>query len=624
MKKTGNTCFYALVITILFAAVTTHVHAESIVNVQATVDANKIGLLDTVELTVDVEAENIARIPSPNLPELASFNILNESTKTQTSISIVNGKTARTKKITYTYLLQPKNKGIFVIDPISIRYKGQELRTDPISIEVIEGQVKTELQDQVSHGESEIDLQKLKEDVFIRVQPESGEIYDGEQLLLTYTLYSRIDIESISLKESPEFPGFYKEEIFNATRLEYRNETYNERLYNASLLKKVALFPINPGRFSPRPLVLEMTVIFKNEDFFTRFGKPYTFLVKSNDLQIDVKPLPDNKTQKPFSHIVGELSAQISKRENTVNTGESTICYLTLKSSGNLNSVSDPGIQLSKRGRVYLSETMVDRIEENGTVYFVKKFEYTVIPEERGLLTISTEDLVYFDTASKQYGAIRPEPVEINITGKSIYQEKPILGTKQLPSEGGLTYIKRDLRELKSTLPSPFSRPYFYLYHIILVAATGILFFIRLKRESIEKNELVFKRKRARSFASKKLAQAQKAIAEKRFSDTADLILQALSMYIAYKSGKNVQEVTKKRVKQLLGITLGIKEGVQNEVYDILEQCSMFKFSKQSVPAQERIEGLYQSAVSVIESIENSTPSGILSGSGRNTKSGVK
>jgi hypothetical protein len=623
MKKTGKARFSALLIIILFTAVSPYIHAENIVNVQATVDANRIGLIDTLALTVEVEAENIARIPSPHLPELASFNILNESAKTQTSISIVNGKTARTKKITYTYILQPKHIGTFVIDPISIRYKGQELRTESISIEVVEGQVKTGQQEQISPQEGEIDLQKLREDVFIRVQPESGEIYEGEQLLLTYTLYSRIDIESISLKESPEFPGFYKEEIFNATRLEYKNETYNERLYNASLLKKIALFPINPGRFSPRPLVLEMTVLFKNEDFFTLFGKPYTFLVKSTNVKIDVKPLPENKTKKPFSHIVGDLSAQLSKRENTVNTGESTICYLTLKSSGNLNSVSDPGIQLSKRGRVYLSETMVDRVEENGMVYFVKKFEYTVIPEERGILTISTEDLVYFDIATTQYDVIRPEPVEINITGESIYQEKPIIGTKQLPSEGGFIYIKRDLRELKSTPPSPFSQPSFYLYHIILVAATGILFFIRLKRESIEKNELVFKKKKARSFASRKLAQAQKAIAEKQFADAADLILQALTMYIAHKSGKSVQEVTKKRVKQLLGTTLGIEEGVQNEVHAILEQCSMFKFSQNNVPEQTRIESIYQSAVSVIESIEISLSSGILSGSRRNTKSGA-
>ena len=622
MKKTGNTLLF-LWVTTLFTAISSITCAENIVNVKATVDANRIGILDTVNLTVDVEAENIARVPSPKLPELASFHILNESTKTQTSISIVNGKTARTKKITYTYLLQPKNEGTFVIDPISIRYKGQELSTQPISIEVVEGHVKTEQQEPLPQGETEIDLKKLKEDVFIRVQPESGEVYEDEQLLLTYTLYSRIDIESISLKESPEFPGFYKEDIFNATRLEYRNETYQDRLYNASLLKKVALFPINPGRFSPRPLILEMTVIFKNDDLFTFFGKPFTFLVKSNDLKIDVRPLPENNTKKPFSHIVGELSAQISKQENTANTGESTICYLTLKSSGNLNAISDPGIQLSKRGRVYLSETIVDRIEENDKFYFVKKFEYTIIPEERGVLTISAEDLTYFDTAEKKYISIRPEPVEINITGKSIYQEKPILGTKQESSEGGFTYIKRDLRELKSTPPSPFSSPYFYLYHIILVAATGILFFIKLKRESIEKNELVFKKKKARSFASRKLAQAQKAIAEKQFADAADLILQALTMYIAHKSGKSVQEVTKKRVKQLLGTTLGIEEGVQNEVHAILEQCSMFKFSQNNVPEHTRIESLYQSAVSVIESIEISLSSGILSGSRRNTKSGA-
>ena len=96
------------------------------------VDAVKIGLQDTLNLTVTVDTEGTSRIPSPQLPELGELTVLSESTKSQTSISIVNGQTKRTKTITYSYMIQPKLKGVFTIDPVTVKYKGIEYKTDPI------------------------------------------------------------------------------------------------------------------------------------------------------------------------------------------------------------------------------------------------------------------------------------------------------------------------------------------------------------------------------------------------------------------------------------------------------------------------------------------------------------
>jgi len=608
MKKTGKKALFVL----LFFSLHVFLAADGIISVNAEVDAARIGMMDTLTLTLTVNAENTARIPDPVLPELKHFNVLNESTKSQTSISIINGKTTRTKSTSHIFTLEPKSKGTFTIDPISIEYRGQLFRTEPITVTVVEGYVKSDRGMDSQREEFQVDLEKLKEDIFILVKPENSKIFEGEQLLLTYTLYSRLDIDSISLKESPEFPGFYKEEIFNATRLEERKETYEDKTYNTTLLKKVVLFPINPGTFTPRPLVLEMTVYLRGEDLFSFFGRPYTFLVNSNDLEILVEPLPVNSTGKRFSHVVGNLEATISKRENTANTGESTTCYLTLKSTGNLNMISDTGIQLSKRGRVYLSETIMDRVEEDEKVYFVKKFEYTIIAEESGTLDVHTQELLYFDTAQKVYASVTPQPVEIKIIGKDIFQEKPIIGQKKGHSEGGFHFIKGNVKELKSSSLPFFRGPYYYFYHIILAAVTGALFFVKLKRETLEKNQNLFKMKKARSFAHDWLKKAQAAISSEFYTESVDHIYRALATYVAFKCGKNPQEITYKTIPSLLTSCLPVSEGTKDSIQEILEQCTLLKYAKgnknevEQIKILERIKILYEKTVAVIDSVESS------------------
>lgn len=606
MKKTGKRFIHTVFICIIFlTAVYNAAAKERILSIHAEVNAAKIGILDTIDLTVTVETENITRLPNPELPDLKFFNILNESTKSQTSISMVNGKTTRTKTVAFTYLLQPKNKGTFTIDPISIKYKGEEFKTYPIAIEVVEGHVKSETPGYLLDEDTQVDIEKLKEDILILVKPEKSTIFEGQQLLLTYTLYSRLDIDSIALKDSPEFPGFYKEDIFNATRLEYRKETYEGRLYKATLLKKIALFPIKPGTFSPKPLVLETTIILKSDDLFSFLTRPYTFFIQSNELSIIIKSLPENKTGVQFTHIVGDLSVDISKRENTTNTGESTTCYLTLKGSGNLNSITDPGIQLSKRGRVYLSETITDKIEKNDKIYFIKKFEYTIIPEESGVLAISAENFLYYDVNQDNYSTASAKPVQIKITGKDIYQEKPIIGTKKTYSEGGFNFIKRNVKDLKNVSSAPFKSPYYYFYHIIQLAVTGILFFIKIKREKLEKNENLFKKKKARPYAMEILKEAGQLITEKNYTRSIDLINQALSTYIAYKCCKRPQEITVKNIHNILGGCLSAPDNTKRDIAGIMEQCTMLKFSRENKNEMQGIEKLYEKTLSSIDEVES-------------------
>jgi hypothetical protein len=607
MKKTGSAGRFGAPLAILFflAVSAPLMYADGIISVNAEADATRVGILDTLTLTVTVNAENTARIPAPQLPDFTFFTVVNESTSSQTSISIINGKATRTKTITHAYTLKPVNKGSFTIDPVSIQYRGETYRTDPISVTVVDGHAKSEGGTLSPDEQLQVDLEKLKKDVFILVKPDTSTVYEGQQLMLTYTLYSRLDIDSISLKESPEYPGFYKEEIFNATRLEYRKETYENRSYNTTLLKKVVLFPINPGSYEPKPLTLEMTVYLKGEDLFSFFGRPYTFAVTSNDLSITVQPLPRAATGGKFTHVVGSMEANLSKNENTANTGEATTCYLTLKSTGNLNIMSDPGIQLSKRGRVYLSETMTDKVEEEHSVYFIKKFEYTVIPEESGSLEITAGDFLYFDVNQKSYANVTPEPMAIRVIGRDIFQEKPIIGAKSGYAEGGFHFIKGDVKELRSRSFNFFTGSAFYFYHLALLSIVGGLFFVRLKREKLEKNQNLFRMKKARSFAQEWFKKANDALSAGRIDESVDHLYRALATYIAYKCGKNLQDITYRNVCSILEGCMNVPESMKARITRTLEQCTLLKYARGAADETGSVRELHETVPRIIQELES-------------------
>jgi hypothetical protein len=584
--------------------------ADRSVSVEASVDAMRTGLLDTVELTVTVNTENLTRDLKPQLPALEAFSVLAQRATTSTSMSMVNGKISKTKTITYTYILKPLKKGTYTIDPVSVSYEGVTYKTDPITLTIVEGSVNAgkDRGRNVPGTEGQIDPEKIKNDIFILVKPNRSEIYQGEQLFLTYTLYSRHDIDSLSLRESPDFPGFYKEDVYSAERLEGKKESFNGKLYDTTVLRKVAVFPLRPGSYSPKPLVLEVTLLFKGDEPYSFFEKPYTFTVPSNDIAVDVKPLPPNTTGRDFSQIVGELSVNLSKRENTVNTGEATVCYVTLKSTGNLNSVSDPGIRLSNRCRVYLSDTKNDRIEENGRSYMIRKFEYTLIPEEGGTLEVSSGDLLFFDLGTGSYIVAKAEPIQIAVTGRDIFPEKPILSSKKDSSDAGFRYIKGNARNLRSAGKAPFQSPVYYLAHLFLAAATIVLLFMRMNRESLEKNEELFKKKKAHTTAMELLSSARARIDKKEYTPAIDLTYQAVLFYLAGKAGKNPREVSLKNVEDIVGRCFEADVETMKDVRGILEQSIQLKFSSGSIERARHAEPLHLKALSAIERLELSSP----------------
>ena len=607
MKKrrtTGRTVLAAAAGVMLFFGMWGTLLAERIVSLDARVDRSKVDIQDTITLTVTAHTENVKSLPKPELPALGDFTVTGERTSSSLSVSIVNGKRTQKREQSFIYTLKPQNTGTFTIDAITIVYKGVTYGTSPITVTVIDGYVSEEQQDYMLDDGTPLDIDKLRKDIFILVEPSEATVYEGQQVELSYKLYSRLDIDTIAMRSAPEFSGFYKEDIYNASKLENRREMLDEQQYDTTLLKKAAIYPIKPGTYTLDPLILESTVIVKSEDLFGLFGRPFTFQIRSNDVSIQVDPLPRMEGVGTFSHIVGDLTVEIVGRDRSVVAGESTTCYLILKSTGNLGAINPPQLTLSKRGRVYLSETKSDRVDENRALYVTKRYEYSVIPEERGTLVVDAPDIVYFDPATRQYVTADPDPFSIIVTGKSIVDDTPITSDGSRKREGSFSFIKGDTRHLKSREVFPLGNRYFYLYHAVLLLWIGTFFLLKFKRESMKHNKELFLKVKALRTARSLLGEAEQLLVKGDLLESVRKIHLALTSYIAHKNGKAPQEITVKSLAESREYELLEDDEERAVAVEIVDSCNMLIFSSGRLKDEKLVKDIYAKTKDLIERLE--------------------
>lgn len=107
----------------------------------ASVQANTIGILDSLRLVVTIHGGNDGM--EHEEPDLSDFIVLHKPLRgSSCSTEIVGGKTTATSSATRTYTLKPRETGKFIIQPFTITdLRGKKYKTKPLTIVVVEGKV---------------------------------------------------------------------------------------------------------------------------------------------------------------------------------------------------------------------------------------------------------------------------------------------------------------------------------------------------------------------------------------------------------------------------------------------------------------------------------------------------
>ena len=351
--------------------------------VTATVDATNINKSDV--FTFKIETEGVDTSPKVDItPILNDFSIVSGPSQ-QTNISWVNGKMKSSRNLTWT--LSPSKTGILTIPSLKVMFGEKTFRTKPIKIKVSQGKALS-----------------TSGDLFLTSEIDKSEVYLGEQITVTYKIYTKVNI-SIEDLELPKFVGFWTEELFAAKNLQLREVQKNGSKYHAATIKKLALFPTQSGKLIINPLTAVIGIREKQQRWndFSLFGPPSKkYTIATNQIELEVQPLPDRKTGE-LSAVVGNWNIRSIISSANVVQDEAITLQVKVTGTGNIQTVDISNISFPNELEIFEPKIQTQENPLRDKIGGEKTFEWVLIPRYAGEIFIPIIQFSYFDPSKQMW-----------------------------------------------------------------------------------------------------------------------------------------------------------------------------------------------------------------------------
>ncbi|MBN1300546.1 MAG: BatD family protein [Melioribacteraceae bacterium] len=578
---------------------------------KASVDKTTVGQNERFQVYFEFSGSDINSLSNFRNPSFNGFKVLSGPNQS-TNMQIINGQVSAS--LTYTYVVAATEIGEFTIGSASIESKGTEYKTDPIKIKVVQGTTQPQQQ---STDES-VSFEEIAKNLFIRAEADKNTAYKGEQVTVTYKLFSALNISSPQITKLPQYKGFWAEELESVNNLQWQIEMYNGRRYRVALLKRVALFPTQSGELSVTPFELTIPVIvqrkrqsrdifdeFFNDSFFGR-RQSVDFPAESNTLKINVRELPEDGKPESFNGAVGDLdfSAKLDKTEGSTN--EPITITVSLSGKGNIKLLDVPKLNLPPGFEQYEPKT-TENITRKNIVSGIKTAEYLIVPRVPGTKQIPSIEFSYFNPATKKYITKRSSPYTLNIRrGESDIQSSVSGFSKEdikLLSED-VRFIKTSDFNLQKIDKTRLVKSWFWISLVIpFIAFIG---FIGLKKrqDKISGNIQLLKYQKAEKIARSRLKSAKKALEAGDIAKFHAEISVAIYGYLEDKLNLEKAEfTTEKALRELKN--RNVNDELIHKVRSTLDKCEFIRFAPQMSNKTESGE-LHESTVKLIVELENS------------------
>lgn len=412
----------------------------------------KIGKNDLLEIQFKVDnASNVDNITPP------SFNnfIIVSGPNQQRSVTSINGKVSQSVAIGYS--LQPRSTGKFTIGYATAIADGENLKTKPITIEVVAGSVSPQNSrsqnispfpnlnldfpptpsvhqfDDYILKPGENVAEKTAKNIFLKLDVDKKSCYVGSPIVATYKLYTRLPSET-TITNAPSFNGFSVNDfdVNNNASL----EKYNGRMYNVYTLRKVELYPLQAGNITLDPVVADNKITFiKSEyanserssgffDMFDDLGEAalppeaqiqQNVTLKSTPVTVTVKPLPAENKPADFRGAVGNFTISAALERNSITTDDAGTLKLTVSGKGNIQMINSPSVNWPQ-GIDGFEPKIKDNIDKTKVpMQGTKTFSFPFTVSRAGEYTIDSISFSYFDPETSSYKTLRTPPLVVNV-----------------------------------------------------------------------------------------------------------------------------------------------------------------------------------------------------------------
>ncbi|MGN1253601.1 MAG: BatD family protein [Prevotella sp.] len=571
---------------------------------------SKVSAGENFRIAYTINTQDVEDFRAGNIPSGLEL-IAGPYTSQQSSYQMINGHTSSSSSITFTFTVYAGKNGSFVVPPAHARVRGKWVASRPVRI-TVSGRARNSggapqmhqdaggQQEEIAAAGSAI----TSKDLFIKVTANKYRVHEQEPVLLTYKVYTLVDLTQLEGK-MPDLTGFHSQEIPLPQQKSFHVERVNGRPYRCVTWSQYLMYPQMTGALKIPSITFKGIVVQQNRnvDPFEAFfngGSGYVE-VKRNivapgvDIQVD--PLP----AKPvgFSGGVGKfsISAKLDKKE--VKAGDPITLRVVISGTGNLKLIKQPVVEFPNGFDKYDPKVTDKTKLTNAGVGGSMVYDYLAVPRNQGKYTIPSVSFIYYDVDANAYKTLHTQPFTVNVAP----------GDGKSSSEDFNNPVDNDIHALKNGPSDTTSVGDFFLgsaaywVSLLLPLIAFVVLLILFRRRAIENADIVKMRgKRANKIARRRLKRASRLMFEHNSAEFYDEVLRALWGYVSYKLNMPVESLSKENIKEKLA-SRGVNDEIIGKFISALEECEFERYAPDDEAGN--MEKTFQSAMTAIIEIED-------------------
>ena len=567
---------------------------------------SKVSAGENFRLSFTINTDDVDDFRAGSIPSGLEV-IAGPYTSQQSSYQIVNGHTSRSSSITFTYTLYADKPGTYTVSGAKARVGGKTIASHHVIIKVGAGSRHGNGAPQM-HEDAEPRMSSSGKisanDLFVKVSASKRRVCEQEPVLLTYKVYTLVDLTSLDGK-MPDLKGFHTQEVPLPQQKSFHLEKVNGKNYRCVTWSQYVMFPQMTGKLSIPSITFKGIVVQRNNsvDPFEAFfngGSGYVE-VKRNivapGIDIQVDPLP--KRPVDFSGGVGHFTISAQLNHKTVKEGEPLTLRVVVGGIGNLKLIKQPVVDFPKDFDRYDPKVSdKTKLTANG-IEGNMIYDYLVVPRNRGDYTIPAVSLTYYDTSTNSYKTIKTQPLQVKIE-KGDGNKTTVDDFSDQPKD--IKPIKTSDEDVVGVYTSFVGSGSYWLWLVLpFVVFVAVLVVFR-KRALDSANIVASKQKRATKVATKRLKTAYRLMKAGRSGDFYDEVLRALWGYVGDRMNMPVESLSRENVVEAFEARNVQKETTEKFVH-ALDECEFERYSPGD-PAGN-MNKTYESAMIAIMDIEN-------------------
>jgi hypothetical protein len=417
-------------------------------------------------LQVEFVVENARQIDDLTPPDFHGFRIAQGPIQSS-GMSVVNGSMSQYKAL--SFVLEPEKTGKFTIGGAVATVDGKHMQSNSVLVTVHSGGsgsagsrpapngggnpfsnpfFQPSMPDPFGREPGEVEKDyvlrpgenvkdKIRKNLFVKVQVDKNNCYVGEPIVATYKLYSRLSSESRVTKR-PSLNGFSVYDMVDPSSDPVSVERLNGKDFTVHIIRKTQLIPLQAGSIDLDPVEVENTVHFvkgsaaresrrggntlrdlldqMNDETGLGPEVDENVTLNTKPVTITVKPLPEESKPAGYSGAVGNFSVEASLASNTVAAQDENTLHVVVKGKGNLPVFAAPMVNWPDSITAFDPTAKEDVNKTISPMTGSKSFDFVFTPKTAGHYTIPAINFSWFDPTSQTYKSAETKPLDLQVS----------------------------------------------------------------------------------------------------------------------------------------------------------------------------------------------------------------